>query len=285
MNVEFLPSYGSQTEVIKYFVDRLPSCCTHIRLNFRLSYGWIEPLHFEKLAMRLKESCPYLEKIILDTVNLSNSLPSVIDICTQLLEKVQVLVFQSCTFPNYPTKGEFGGTSKIKVLGVNCCQIQHFNTPAFSRMACMKELYLTHMNIYDSWFENKWALFNQLHVLDVGFTRIGSWTFQAIGTHAFNLRELYMCCTYLRDDDLRFDNLIFPNLKTICLRSCRGARVTCRGVISLIQSCHSLQNIYVDEDVAECYAAHPFVVNKYKLEIVKAADCSVHYKLRNYLCE
>lgn len=273
-------------EVVKNFTDRLPTCCTYIRLNFRLIYGCIEPLHFEELSVRLKKRCPHLEMLILDTVNISDSLPSVIDMCSELLEKIQVLVFRSCTFPNYPTKGEYGGaTSKIEVLGVNCCQIQHFNTPTFSRMAYIKELYLTHMNIYDSWFENKWDLFNQLHVLDVGFTRIGSWTFQAIGTHAFNLRELYMCCTYLKDSDLKFNNLVFPNLKTICLRSCRGAKVTCRGVVSLIQSCYALQNVYVDEDVAASYAVHPFAMNESKLEIVKAIDCSVHYKLRDYFCE
>lgn len=56
--------------------------------------------------------------------------------------------------------------------------------------------------------------------------------------------------------------------------------MTCEYIVSPIQSCQSLQNVYVDENVAESYAAHPLVVfNKSKLEIVKAIDCDAHQKI------
>ena len=99
---------------------------------------------------------------------------------------------------------------------------------------------------------------------------------------AINLTELFLCGADIDDDDFSFNALAFPKLKTMCLSFC--FYLTCDGIISLVQSGPSLQNIYVEGNVVKSYAKHPFVIaNASKLEIVKAIDdskdCDHHEKL------
>ena len=96
---------------------------------------------------------------------------------------------------------------------------------------------------------------------------------------SINLTELCLCCTDISDCDLKLNNPKLPLLKTICLKDCKA--VTSNGIVSFIQLCKSLENIYVDRDVAESYAEDPFIItNKSQLEIVIViSDYDHHNKL------
>lgn len=194
------------------------------------------------------------------------------------MQKLKVLVLHLCTFSDCPKRSECGDISKIEVLDVDCCEFGHFYKPPFSRMPYLKELRLSSRDVDDVWFKDGALFLSQLHILDLEGTAISSRTYQAIRNHALNLKKLYLGYVNLDDDDLKCNNSMFPNLTDICVKYCHG--VTCEAIVSRIQSCQSLESVYVDENVAEFYAAHPFVVfNKIKLEIVKAIDCDGHQKI------
>lgn len=268
VDVKLYHSFGSQNTVATSFVNKLPSCVYRIRLDFRISLDWTEPLNFEELSSILRKRCPHLKILILECAKLSDSFPLIIDLCAQYLEKLQTLVFRFTYFPLLTYLIPRAGCdhiSKIEILDLSSCDFED-STPLFSKMTFLKQLHLRNVNVDDYWFESDPSFLNQLHVLDLGETEIGFETFQAIHNHGLNLTELYLCGTDLEDDD--FSNSVFPHLKTICLRFCKY--VTCDVVVSLIQSCRSLQNVYVDEEVAESYIVHPFAVaNRCKLDIVK----------------
>lgn len=280
-NVEVeLNDYSDQTAIAQSFVNTLPPCVACLQLNFCNRDYWYQSLYFEELSMNLNKRCPHLEMLILKDAELSGSLLSVIDLCTQLLQKVQKLVFYHCSF-EYSQIGEGSGTPQIKVLDVSRCLVKNFYNLTFSRMPHLKELRLFGTKVKDYWFEDD-SFFNQLHVLDMGETTISPRTLQAIQNHGFNLKKLFLCFTDFRDGYLDFNNSAFPHLKTICLKRCR---VTLEGIVSLIKSCQSLENVYVDPDMAQSYAAHPFVIaNACKLGIVKFVECVNHRKV-GYLCE
>lgn len=270
-------------DVAGCFIWTLPPCVTHMRLDFTFDADLIDPMDFESLCMSLKEKCPHLKVFILYNTKLMHSILSVIDLCTIYLENVRGLALHYCE-SSYFDESE-NCISKIEVLDLLGCNLGNLGKRLFSIVPFLKELRLAKTDADDSWFENEVSFLNQLHVLDLGETEISFLTFQTIQNHGSNLKELYLCQTDdLEDGDLNFENSVFPQLNTVCLRSCRG--VTCEGVISLIQSCQSLENAYVDEDMAVLYAAHPFiVVNKCKLGIVKAIlHCEDHRK-RDYLHE
>lgn len=280
----YLPSPGSEgSDVAECFIGTLPPSVTHMRLNFTFDPHLTDPVDFERLCMSLQEKCPHLKVFTLDNTKLMHSILSVIDLCTIYLENVRGLALHYCEF-SYFDENE-NCISKIEFLDLLGCNLGNLGKWLFSIVPFLKELRLAKTDADDSWFENEVSFLNQLHVLDLGETEISFLTFQTIQNHGSNLKELYLCQTDdLEDGDLNFENSVFPQLNTVCLRSCRG--VTCEGVISLIQSCQSLENAYVDEDMAVLYAAHPFiVVNKCKLGIVKAIlHCEDHRK-SDYLHE
>lgn len=286
VDVKLILCHGSETETVTNFINTLPFCVTYIRLDFTLISYHFEPLKFEELCVNLQEKCPNLEVLILDKVKLSDNLLAVIDLCTLFLQKFRILAFRFCIFPQSPVRDLCDGTSKIEVLDVSCCHFKSFIKPPFPRMPNLKTLHLSNTDVDDFWFEDDISFLSQLHVLDLGYTRISSRTFQEICTHACNLRELYLCWANLKDDDFKLNFAVFPHLKTICIRYCRGVEVTCDAVFSLLQSCESLQNIYVTQQVAKFFRKHPFaVVNKCSYSgIVKDTDCDVHQKI-NYLCK
>lgn len=278
VNIEFSPSHESQTFVVESFVNTLPPCVTAITLDFTYSDDWAKPLNFEQLSVKLQEKCPHVKMLSLKYAVLSDTLPLIIDFCSLFLQKIEVLVLHYSLFPDNPAKRVVSSSSKIEILDVSCCHLGYFNKPPFLRMPNLKQLHLSYTNVNDSWFENDSSFLNQLQVLDLGSTKIKSGTFQAIQNHALQLRELYLC--YADLDELNFRHSVFPHLTTICLRGCD---VTCEGIVSLLQSCQSLQNIYIRQYVAQSYARHPFVsFNEFKLEIVKVNSCSDH-RVKNYL--
>lgn len=276
--------------MLKSFISRLPSCVTSFRLNFikYLNY-WIQ-LDFGEFCMKLQQNCPNVEELVLDNSELqNNNLLSVINLCTQYLQKVKKLVFHGCVFPADLSEGqELAASSKIEVLILSQCRIgrvknpqlskmlkcvigpqfsrmpRRVTNPQFSRMPNLKVLCLYRTNADNTWFEGDLSFLNQLHVLNVGFT--GVTAFSVIEKHGHNLKELYLCSVDLYH--LNFNNSEFPHLETICF-SCRY--VTSEDVVSLIQLRPSLKNVYVNERVFESFTAHPFVIaNRCKSEVVKA---------------
>lgn len=286
VDVKLILRDNSHTEIVTNFVNTLPFCVTCIRLDFTLISHHFESLKFEEFCVKLQEMCPSLEILILDKAKLSDSLSSIIDLCILFLQNLRILVFRFCIFPDCPARDLCEDISKIEILDVSCCHFGSFIKPPFSRMPDLKTLRLSNTDVDDFWFEGDISFFNQLDILDLGYTRISSRTFRGICAHAFNLKELYLCWANLEDDDFKLNFAVFPHLKTICIRYCRGVEVTYEAVIFLIQSCESLQNIYVTQQVANFFRKRPFVaVNKCNSSgIVKVIDCDGHQKI-NYLCK
>lgn len=212
VNVEFSPSHGSPNIEAKSFINLLPPCVISIRLDFRLRLYWTERLNFEELSLTLQDKCPNLEILILSKIELSDTLLSVIDLCTQFLQKLKVLVLHLSIFSNCPKRDECGDISKIEVLDVDCCEFGYFYELPFSRMPYLKELRLSSRVVDDVWFKDGALFLSQLDVLDLECTAISSRTYQAIRNHALNLKALYLGYVNLDDDDLKCNNSMFPNL-------------------------------------------------------------------------
>lgn len=282
VHVEFFSSHRKQNTVANTFVKRLPSCVTHMRLDFKNRDFWTGKLSFGELSGNLGKHCSNLKVLIIYGAILYESILSVINLCNLFLKNVTSLAIFYSQFIDCPSRGAYVGTSKIKVLNLFGSYLGRFNEPPFSNMPELTELYLARTDVDRTWFIGNSSFLNQLHVLDLGDICIDSTAFQIIKDNALNLKELYLCgADDLEDDDLKFDNLI-PHLKTVCLKFCED--VSCEGIVSLIQSCPSLQNVYVDENVFGACALHPFFIeNKSKLKIVKVISCSSHKKLSYYL--
>lgn len=280
VNVKFYGHHGSQTGVAKNFVMTLPSCVTDIRFDFMFCTGWTEPLNFMELCVKLKERCPQLEALFLKGADLTLSLSIVIDMCTKSLENVKSLTLRSVQFSERRRiRTKDSDIPKIKVLNLYACNLKKTNEFINSSMPILKELNLTNTNIDDTWFDVDPIFFKELEVLHLGFIGIGSRAFQKIQNNALYLKKLYLCGTKLEDKDLI--NSVFPHLKTICLTYCYHT-LTSEGIVSLVQSCPSLENVYVEKKIAESYAEHPYILlNRCKLEIVKINSCYYHYP-RNF---
>lgn len=283
VTVQFTPFHQSQNTVAKDFVNLLPPCVTYIKLQFKkqCSRQLTGQLNFEELAVGLQRRCPHLKTLILDYATLSHSFASIINLCTTFLQDVKILMFHRSTFPACPETEEIGADSKIEVLAVSLCNLKHFNKPLFSRMAYLKELCLNDngLDMIDSWFQDDTSFLNKLHILDLGYTRISiGRIFPVIQNNGYSLKELYLCAADLHDYYLTY-NSVFPHLETICLKGCWS--VTSQGVISLIQACQCLQNVYVDEKVATDVATmYSFTVaNKCKTIVKSILHCSVHQRL------
>ena len=278
VDVKFPWRGGSQNEVTASFSKNLSTSVRYMKLDFKDLRYWKKPLNFEELCVKLQKLCPYLQKLILHHVKLSINLMSAIALCSHFLPNVELLAFRYSEITDYYRKRDYeGAISKIKVLDLcKCVYIREFRDPVFPKMPYLEILNLAYSTADGYWFQDDFSFLNQLHVLNASGTLIHSKAFETLKNHALNLTELYLCRTYVKDTDFTFDKSIFPHLKTVCLRRCFS--VTSEGVVSLIQSCQSLEDIYVDEDMAESYAKHSFVVaNRCKLKIVKIIHDCWHY--------
>lgn len=276
--LKFDYSHKSQNTVTRHCIRILPPCVTRLSLDFGYSFTWTEHLNFEEFCVKLEGRCPHLEMLIVKGAILSISLPVVIDLCTLLLRNVKILIIRCSKFSKHSLKNEFSCTSKVEVLDFSRCYLNGSPAPPFSRMPHLKQL-LAHDTAFQGvdLFEDDVTVLNQLHLLDLGLTYVDSRRFQRIRDHGINLKILCISSAHITDDDFNFSNMsVFPHLKTICLRYCR--HVTCRGVVSLIRGCRTLQNVYVKRLVAANYIIHPFIVGSpSKLGIVKViSDCNNH---------
>lgn len=242
VDVKFYLSRKSLNTMTMCFVNKLPSCVTSIRLDYS-NLDSTEELNFEEFCVRLRKRCPHLEMLILEHVHFPDNLPSVIGLCTQFLPDLKILVFRHSTFSNCSTREKFGDISKIEVLDVSDCEVGRFKKIQFSNMP-------------------------QLRVLNLRNSGFVSPAFLSLQEHGLNLEELYLCNTVVYPEDLIFSNSMFPRLKIICLCSNFS---TVKGIFSAIQSCQSLQKLYIHE----CYLgmnimSHPFFKdNRSKFTIIE----------------
>ena len=252
-----------------------------MKLDFENCY-WQERLDFEDFCMTMKQRCPYLHTLNFYLAFFSVDLPTMINMCSEFLPNLKVLILES-VFGDESKEREYHGLSKIEILDVSQCG--NVRLGPLSKMPYLKKLNFSGLNMAHWFFEEETVPFlHQLELLHLGNTNIGPRTLRLLQNHAVNLIELYLCHTYLNDNDFHFSDSVFPLLKTICLVDCD---VTCEGsILYLVQSHPLLQNIYVDRDVAEYYAKHSFVAaNLSKLGIVKYIDnCDLHNKL-DYLLD
>lgn len=268
----------SKNEAVKEIIQDLSFWTTHIKLNFRYM---TDQLMFEDISMTLQKQCCHLHTLIFCDTELSVNLQSIINLCAHFLQNVRVLVLRNSKFGSNPVNGEYNEISKLEVLDVRRCFPASGNRPLFSIMPHLKKLCLADVvQIDDFWFEDDFSFLSQLEVLDLGNTMIHIDTFLALQARALNLIELYLCRTIIWNAALM--EFVFPKLKTICLNFCYY--VNYEGIVSIIESCPSLQNIYVKEKVAESYAKCDFVdQNESKLEVVKVANSDNHFMLKDYL--
>lgn len=241
----------------KGFVNKLPSCVTSIRLYYS-NRDCTEQLNFEELCLGLQRRCPRLEMLNLECVHLTDNLPSVIGLCTHFLSSVKILIFHHSKFFDCPTREEFSGVSKIEILDVSDSNLGYPYEIQFSKMP-------------------------QLRVLNLRNTYINSRTFRQLPNHGLNLEELYLCGTFVTSDYLLFTNSMFPHLKILCL-DCHFSTRT--GIPSVIQSCQSLQKVYIREHFVKTKIhLHPFFEqNRCKFNIVEGVD-EDHIHNVDYSCK
>lgn len=244
VNVKILQHFGLYFNAAVKFVELLPPLTRGIRLDLSCCQSLYKELNFENFSISLRKKCPNLKNLILYRAELSVSLPSVVYLCSKILQNVRVLVLHECEFTSNSTKEKYV-TSKIEVLDVSACFSVHFDQSMLLKMPNLKKLRLANTNISDSWFKNNISFPKHLEILDVGHTCVGPMALHAIRVHCLHLTKLYMCNTYVDDNDLKFNNSpnVFPNLKLICLGN--SPTMTSKGINSLIKLCPSLQHVYV----------------------------------------
>ena len=264
--------------------SRFPlSSVTHIKFQLIDSRGR-GFLDFRRFCMTLSTKCPMLKTLVLHYIDFTLDIQSVIDLCRQNLPNLEILSIRDFHFVHNSLKIEFDGHSKIKYLDIYDNDNWTWDLKLkFLKMSNLKWLSLVDVGVRDSWFQGDISFLNNLQVLQIRRAKIGSRTIQSLQNHAFNLTELYLCHSVgLKDTDFSFSHSVFPQLVTVCLRCCHA--VTSEGIINFVRSCQSLQNVYVDDEMAESCAQHPFIVaNESKLQIVKPIDNCMHYDDVNYL--
>ena len=276
VDVKFSLNSKTQNEVAMCFLDKFRSSVSYVKLHFEL-YAWKGGLNFEELCQKLTAKCFHLHTLILHHAIFSVHFYSVISFCCEFFPNLKVLMLPKCHFGFDSTKKLFAGFSSIEVLDVSYCNIKQYSTCLFRLvMPNLKRLNLSGVRVSD-WMSECACFLHPLEFLQLGRTNIPFPFLNVLRQNCANLTELCLRYTDITDRDLEF--LELPLLKTVCLKDCKA--VTSEGIVSLVQSCRSLENIYVDRDVAESYAEDPFVIaNASQLGIVIViSDCDHHNKL------
>lgn len=239
------------------FVRALPQCVTHLRLSFEddefdeINNSCIDANAFLK---KLQRRCPNLEVLVFDHARFKakSSCPSVAYLCEKYFSNIRVLVLHHCYLRKYlMVYDDDKALSKIEVLDISDSAFdfgQLCNRSLIYKIPHVKKLRLCEGLENDEMFLRDPFEISHLEILDLELNPIASKTFREIRKYGRNLVELYLCHTYLNDEDLTFKDPAetFPCLKIICLRDCN---VTVRGIHSLIQSHPSLQQVIVSKHV------------------------------------
>lgn len=264
------------------FVQMLPPCVTHLRLDFTYSEDWA--LNLRDLSMILQERCPSLEVLIFHrarfmTITISRP---ILYISEQLMANIRVLVLHHTALKDVTMlDGSDAVLSKIEVLDISRSTHMLLNDSFASRVPLLKKMRLAGSGISDYTFETHPSIVFGLEVLDLEGTITGYFAFQAVRNYGSHLVELYMCFTLVQDDDLVFENSAeaLPRLEKVCLRA---SHVTYKGVLSLLKSCKSLQNVCVGNVVADPENDYSRC-NSEKVQIIEGFVYCDHYAKINYM--
>ena len=277
VDVKFFQYDIFENKTVLFFSRRLSSSVTYMKLDFDF-YCWEKRLNFEVLCLKLNQRCPQLHTLILHHAFFPISLSSVINLCCKYFPNLKILILTCSTFDKNCREREYIGHPKLEVLDLSLCKsLGRSSANSFSKMPCLKKLNLFRAQVKNYWFwpVNEVSYLKQLETLHLGNMNISYRTFRTLQNYAINLTELFLCWAELNDDYFSFNNSVFPLLKTVCLRQSKG--ITCEGILSLIQSCQTLQNVYVDEEMAESYTNHPLVTaNISEVRIVKCINKCNH---------
>lgn len=135
VNVSFHKSHKSQDTVVRCFMKILPPSLFRIRLYFG-EFVWENGLNFKELCMEFQRRCPDLKMLILEGAVISESLQSIIDSCTEILQNVKVTVLDSSGLSRFPTKDEIKtlDTSKIEVMDLTWSWVRSFALSALLKL-------------------------------------------------------------------------------------------------------------------------------------------------------
>lgn len=285
VDVQFLRRHGSLSEVAMKFAELLPSSVTHLKLNFEHSDDW--SLNLADFLVKLQKRCPNLQVLIFERAKLvaTNENSSVLRLCEQFLANIRVLVIRNSRLKKrlkFDNKSKL--SSKIEVLDASGCTLSSYDHLLSHRRLFrrLKKLYLADMVCYK--IEENMTdphLISTLELLNLERTRAASEIFQAISKYGRHLTELYLCYTLVKDDDITFNNKknALSRLKKICLRGCK---VTNTGIQSLIESCPSLQYVYVGNTVTRLFDDYSKCDSE-KVQVTYGAKLCDHYAKVDYM--
>lgn len=224
----------------------LPSCVSYIELNFeRTDEIWL--LDLKELSSILRARCPNLRVLILRRVRIAamSTFEETADL-RKLLENIRIFALHQSGFMEYVDLNlKASDISKIEVLDFRRCPEMFISQFTDWHLPNLKKLRLSECRVTEMVLRKIMLLVvSKLEVLDLESTQADFNTFGIIRRNGHNLKELYMCDTNLHHKDLILSDTqnALQNLEIICLRNCDlGSSV----IISLINSCQSLQHVYV----------------------------------------
>ena len=155
--MQFIWRHRSQNEVVTIFLENLPSCVTHLKIDFLFFHHleWKDQLKFQEFCVKLENKCPSLKTLILHGACFSFNLQSVVDLCRQYFQNLEVLSLHYSDFTDYSVKEHCDDFSKIKILDFFCThRIGSSPELTFSKMPSLKKISLALTKANSNWFHN-----------------------------------------------------------------------------------------------------------------------------------
>lgn len=274
------PQSGAALKLAKM----LPSSVTYIELNFeRTDEIWF--LNLKEFSSILRARCPNLHVLILRRVRLTDYMSSdqkTADL-RKMLENIRIFAVHQAGFMEYIDLNlKPSDISKMEVLDFRRCRPTFINQFTNWSLPNLKKIRLSECRMNEIDLEKiLFLVVRKLEVLDLESTQANLNVFGIIRRNGHNLRELYICDTNLHGRDLIFSDTenALENLKIICLRNCN---LESSSIISLINSCKSLQHVYIgglekNNEYLECQSD--------KVHYNFASRHCNHCAKINYICE
>ena len=302
-NVKFFKNRGKMSEAIIKFTKFIHPCVTHLKIEFEETHGFENASIFiEDFLRKLGKRSSKIQVLIFKRIKLlaMDESHSAMYLCEKYLPNIRILIFHDCEFEyefeiyNYDVV-----TSKIELFDASNCRIADYGGAGkllyrslFDGGLGLRKLRFANTNVRDYFFLGTRNQISPLELLDLEGNPVSSDAFRDIREHVSNLSELYVCSTYLEDEDFEFNDTksVLPRLRVICLRGCR---VTYRAINALIKSCPSLQHVYVGKNrfsnrhsFIDEWAVFKFDYSLCKSQIVEVIDqddfCN-HYLAVDYM--
>lgn len=277
---------SERSETALKHVQMLSPYVSHLMIDFDIKQHY---LNLPEFSAELRKRCPELEALIFRraTLMIPKYYSGISYLFRLLPVNIRVLVlhfnfvYESfCVFDN---SDHMFDISKIEILDLsetNWSEI-FINEGMFMQLKRLRQLRLVGCRAKENSLKNIQFFMTQLEVLDLEDTKTGSVLFQVIRNYGFNLTKLYVCNTFLEDNDIIFndDLTFFPRLQVICLRSCY---VTYNAIGELIKSCPNLQRVYVGSVSSDPVYDYT-LCNSEKVHIIKSDSFCYHFQKVDYM--